>query len=270
MYEPIQVSEQGRRMKTVMLRGVEIGAGIPKIAVPIVAPTAEGILDKARELRACRFDVAEWRADYYEDAPDADRTLDTLKRLRAVLGETPILFAFRTKREGGAREITPEDYAALNIAVARSGDADAIDVELLSGGEAARAALEAIHAAGRAVVGSSHDFEKTPDKPELLRRLGAMRDMGADILKIAVMPRSEADVITLLDATQEMHRRCADRPIVTMSMGRGVVSRLCGEYFGSALTFGAVGELSAPGQIPADQLAELLTILHRALESAGP
>lgn len=255
-------------MKTVKLRGVELGAGIPKIAVPIVAKTTEGILDKARELKYCRFDVAEWRADYYEDAPDADRTLSTLRRLRAALGETPILFAFRTNREGGAREITPEACAALNIAVARSGDADAVDVELLSGGDAARASLDAIHASGAAVVGSNHDFDRTPDKAELLRRLCAMQDMGADILKIAVMPRSPADVVTLLDATQEMYARCADRPIVTMSMGKGVVSRLCGEYFGSALTFGAVGELSAPGQIPADRLAEMLAILHRALETA--
>ena len=47
------------------------------------------------------------------------------------------------------------------------------------------------------------------------------------------------DVQQLLDATQEMSGKYADRPIITMSMGAGVVSRLCGEYFGSAMTFGA-------------------------------
>ena len=42
----------------------------------------------------------------------------------------------------------------------------------------------------------------------------------------------------------------ADRPIITMSMAAtGVISRVCGEVFGSALTFGAVGKASAPGQI---------------------
>lgn len=47
-----------------------------------------------------------------------------------------------------------------------------------------------------------------------------------------------------------MNRLYADRPIITMSMaGTGVISRLCGEVFGSALTFGAAGKASAPGQM---------------------
>lgn len=39
-------------MKTVMLRNVEVGCGKPKVIVPIVAATAQGILEKAREFRA--------------------------------------------------------------------------------------------------------------------------------------------------------------------------------------------------------------------------
>ena len=90
-----------------------------------------------------------------------------------------------------------------------------------------------------------------------------MQDMGADIPKIAVMPQSKADVITLLDATQEMYTKYADRPIITMSMGpAGVISRLSGEAFGSAMTFGAVGQVSAPGQIPVERLRNALQILH--------
>ena len=252
-------------MKTVLLRGVEVGAGTPKIIVPIVAATAAGILEKARELRGYTFDVVEWRADFYEDVFDTAKVLETLKALRAALGETPILFTFRTKREGGEKAIDPAAYTALNTAVARSGDADAVDVEIFSGDALARENIDAVHAAGKAVVGSNHDFGGTPDKADLLYRLRKMQDMGADIPKIAVMPKSEADVITLLDATQEMHTRYADRPIITMSMGRGVISRLCGEYFGSAMTFGAVGQVSAPGQIPADELRGVMEVLHRAL-----
>ncbi len=253
-------------MKTVLLRGVEVGAGAPKIIVPIVAKTASGILEKARELKSYAFDVVEWRSDFYEEAPDTARVLETLGALRAELGEKPILFTFRTRSEGGEKEIDPAAYTALNAAVARSGDADAVDVEIFSSGTTARETIDAVHAAGKIVVGSNHDFSGTPDKADLLYRLRRMQDMGADIPKIAVMPKCEADVIALLDATQEMHTRYADRPIVTMSMGRGVISRLCGEYFGSAMTFGAVGQVSAPGQIPADELRGVLDVLHRALE----
>ena len=90
------------------------------------------------------------------------------------------------------------------------------------------------------VVSSNHDFDKTPEKEELIRRLCKMQELGADIPKIAVMPTCRRDVLMLLDATLEMTESYADRPIITMSMaGTGVISRLAGEAFGSALTFGA-------------------------------
>ena len=252
-------------MKVAKLRNVEVGAGTPKVIVPIVASTREGILEKAVEFKSHDLHVVEWRVDFYEDVFDQAKVLETLKELRAKLGETPILFTFRTKKEGGEKEIDMETYTALNTAVAQSGDADAIDVEIFSGDDVVRRCVQAIHQAGKVVVGSNHDFDKTPSKSDLIYRLRKMQDLGADIPKIAVMPQSAADVITLLDATQEMHTKYADRPIITMSMSSGVISRLCGEYFGSSMTFGAVGQVSAPGQIPVEQLNTALKILHDAL-----
>ena len=117
-------------MKTVMLRNVEVGCGKPKVIVPIVAATAQGILEKAREFRAHALDVVEWRVDFYEDVFQLPKVLSTLKGLREILGETPILFTFRTRKEGGEKEIDMEAYTALNTAVAQSGDADAVDVEI--------------------------------------------------------------------------------------------------------------------------------------------
>lgn len=253
-------------MNTVMLRSVEVGAGTPKVIVPIVGRTREEILAKGRELSSVALHMVEWRADFYEDALDTARVLDTLAGLREALGEIPILFTLRTGKEGGATEISAQAYTALNTAVARSGNADAIDVEILSGDEVVRQNIDAIHAAGAVVVGSSHEFEKTPPQAELVARLRKAQDMGADLPKIAVMPRSKADVLTLLAATEEMSRRYADRPILTMSMSAdGVISRLCGEVFGSAMTFGMVGQASASGQIPVEQLNTALKIIHDAL-----
>ena len=133
-------------MKTVMLRNVEVGCGKPKVIVPIVAATAQGILEKAREFRAHALDVVEWRVDFYEDVFQLPKVLSTLKGLREILGETPILFTFRTRKEGGEKEIDMEAYTALNTAVAQSGDADAVDVEVFSGDEVVRRNIQAIHA----------------------------------------------------------------------------------------------------------------------------
>ncbi len=111
-------------------------------------------------------------------------------------------------------------------------------MEIFSGDSVVRENIDGIHQAGRIVVGSNHDFQRTPSQADLIFRLRKMQDMGADIPKIAVMPRSAGDVLTLLSATEEMARCYADRPIITMSMSPpGVVSRLCGEVFGSSMTF---------------------------------
>ena len=252
-------------MNTVKVRNVVIGEGTPKVIVPIVAASAEGIVAKGQELRGRRLDVVEWRVDYYDEVFEIGRVLDTLKKLRAALGEIPILFTFRTKKEGGEKEIDMQLYTALNKAVAESGDADLVDVEIFSGDDVVRANIDNIHAAGCKVVGSNHDFFGTPAKADLIYRLRKMQDMGADIPKIAVMPKCAADVLVLLDATREMHECYADRPIITMSMSHGVVTRLVGEYFGSAMTFGAVGQVSAPGQIPVEQLQEVLSVIHGSL-----
>jgi 3-dehydroquinate dehydratase I len=49
-----------------------------------------------------------------------------------------------------------------------------------------------------------------------------------------------------------------------MSMGGiGLVSRLAGEVFGSAATFGAGDQVSAPGQIPVPELRRALETLHK-------
>lgn len=252
-------------MKTVILRNLEVGAGSPKVIVPIVAATTEGILAKAAEFANYTMDIVEWRVDFYEDVFNTEKVLSTLKALKAALGNTPILFTFRTKKEGGEKEISMEDYTALITAVAQSGDADAVDVEIFSGDDLVRAIIDTAHASGIAVVGSNHDFGGTPKKADLIYRLRKMQDLGADLPKIAVMPKSTADVITLLDVTQEMANCYADRPIITMSMGSGVITRICGEYFGSSMTFGAVGQVSAPGQIPVEQLKTAMDILHRGL-----
>ena len=188
---------------------------------------------------------------------------DILKELRGYLGDTPLLVTFRTKREGGEQEISPEAYAQMYRVVLESGMADAIDVELFFDRETAVSLIEAAHASGQKVILSNHDFQKTPPKEELVRRLKSMQELGGDIAKIAVMPQSSADVRILLEATEEAHRKLSV-PVVTMSMGAvGVVSRLLGETFGSALTFGMAGQASAPGQVPVEDLRSILQKIHR-------
>ncbi len=250
----------------VEVRGVKIGEGAPKICVPIVGVTKADIIAAAESFADVKLDVVEWRVDWFEGVFDFEQVEDVLKDLRPALGETPILFTFRTSKEGGEKAIDPEAYVELNSKAAATGLVDLVDVEAFTGDEYVKQIIEAAHAAGVKVVASNHDFDKTPDKDDIVGRLRKMQDLGADIPKIAVMPQSKKDVITLLTATEEMATNYADRPIITMSMaGTGLVSRLVGEAFGSALTFGAVGKASAPGQMNAEDLNTILQLIHQSM-----
>ena len=253
-------------MNTVKVRNIEIGAGIPKICVPIVGVTREEILAAAENIKSTKADVVEWRVDWYEDIFDFTKTEATMQALREVLGEMPILFTFRTSKEGGEKAIETEAYVELNQNAAKTGLVDLVDVEAFTGDDAVKAVVEIAHENGVKVIASNHDFHKTPEKEEIVSRLRKMQELGADIPKIAVMPQNKKDVLTLLAATEEMVSEYADRPIITMSMsGTGVISRLCGEVFGSALTFGAVVKVSAPGQMGIEDLTTVLGLLHKSL-----
>ncbi len=204
----------------------------------------------------------EWRMNWYEDVERSAKVTELVKELRNVMGDTPLLCTFRTDKEGGVHPMSTEKYAKLNKAVAATGNADIVDVEIFTGDDIVREMIDAIHASGTKVIASNHDFDKTPAKSDLLYRLCKMQDMGADIPKMAVMPQTKKDVLTLLSATEEMASDYADRPIITMSMaGLGSISRIACEIFGSCLTFGSGAQASAPGQIGAEKLHQALSRL---------
>ena len=244
----------------VVVRNIEIGSGMPKVCVPIVEKTREDILSTAKAICSTEADLVEWRADWYEDVSAFSEVIKTADMLRSILGETPLLFTFRSAREGGEKELSLESYATLLESVAKTGFVDLIDVEVFSGDDAVKNIIQTAHAHGVKVIASNHDFEGTPAREELVARL------CADILKIAVMPQTRSDVLTLLSVTEEMSSLHTSRPVITMSMGRtGTLSRLCGEVFGSAVTFASFGKVSAPGQIAIEDLKAGLRLLHKYL-----
>ncbi len=253
-------------MNPVVVRNVSIGDGMPKICVPIVGKTKEEILMTAKEILNVPADLVEWRVDYFESVFEMQKVVALSAELREMLGDMPILFTFRTKKEGGEKELNTRVYAMLARMMIASGNIDLVDVEVFAEEKEVLSIIETAHKYGIKVVGSNHDFTKTPDKDEIIRRLCYMQSIGVDIPKIAVMPQNKRDVLALLSATEEMVSEYADRPIVTMSMsGIGTVSRIAGEIFGSSITFGALEKASAPGQIRVQELKNILEIVHKEL-----
>ncbi|AQW20978.1 3-dehydroquinase [Lentilactobacillus curieae] len=245
-------------MNPVKLRNVNVGSGLPKIAVPITAKTVPSILEQAEVIRGYLPDIVEWRLDLFNDVDDFSLVSDVSAQLRQILDEIPILATFRTAAEGGNQPFNEDKYFELGNVMVTDRYVDAIDVELLRDSKRVDKLVEDAHQNGIVVVMSNHEFQRTPDKQKLMRRFSQMSDKHADILKIAVMPQSVEDVLTLLDVTNQADKRF-DEPIVTMSMGNlGKITRVSGELFGSAITFATVGQESAPGQFSIGVLRRMM------------
>lgn len=252
-------------MTTVKVRNIVLGEGLPKIAVPNVGVTEEEILASAKEIAAAKPDIMEWRIDYYEAGiKDNEKLIATAKALRDVVGELPILVTFRTKNEGGVLKLGEDEYLDLVATVVSNRLGDAVDIELFHDEERVKDLVKQAHNYNVVVIMSNHDFEKVPAKDVIEFRLKKMAELGADVPKLACMPHSADDVLTLLSATNDAHKALAN-PIITMAMADlGKVSRIAGQVFGSCLSFGAVGKTSAPGQLSIEDLrnAENYLELH--------
>lgn len=252
-------------MRVVQIKGIEIGRGIPKICLPIVGRKKEEILEQCRILAKLPAEIAELRIDWFEQVQQLPKVEDLLHEVTDIIEDKVLLFTFRSKREGGECQLDFDRYKELLLVAANFGKVDIIDVEAFWKTESPKGVqslIEQFHNSKVAVMASNHDFDKTPEEHEIIQRLHKMKELGADIAKIAVMPEKDRDVLTLLSATEQMKQEKFDIPVVTISMGNaGKISRITGEQFGSAITFASAQKASAPGQIPFEEMHRLLRIL---------
>ncbi|URI13790.1 type I 3-dehydroquinate dehydratase [Ligilactobacillus salivarius] len=249
-------------MRIVKVRNIEFGIGRPKIAVPITGKSSDDIVKQAETIISSNnADLIEWRIDFFDQVEDAEKLVETAKKLRQVMSEMPLLTTFRTHFEGGVKKLSEEEYFDICRVLIKEKATDLLDLELFRKTSKLKEIIAEAHENNIYIIMSNHDFDKTPATSELERRLTLMKTYGADIAKIAVMPNSARDVLNLLLATDNIKYKL-NCPLITMAMGDiGKVTRISGEDFGSCLTFGTVGDASAPGQIESTNLKGILDTL---------
>lgn len=231
---------------------------IPAICTPLTGKTKTEVLDQLQAVCLQEPDIIEWRADFLENLANTDEVLHIIHKIKATT-KIPLLFTIRAEHEGGERiSLSKKEKIALFLHVCEETDVDAIDYET-SNDKAEVVALRSISKeTNKTLILSYHHFEQTPPNEELMERAHEAEALGADVVKLAVMPESKADVLRLLELTRELDV-VLGIPIVTMSMGDlGGLSRIIGWAYGSVLTFGVGVELSAPGQMPVAQLRKAI------------
>lgn len=249
-------------MRIVKVRNIEFGIGRPKIAVPITGKSSDNIVKQAETIISSNnADLIEWRIDFFDQVEDSEKLVKTARKLRKIMGEMPLLTTFRTHFEGGVKKLSEEEYFDICRVLIKEKATDLLDLELFRKTSKLKEIIAEAHENNIYIIMSNHDFDKTPATSELERRLTLMKTFGADIAKIAVTPNSARDVLNLLLATDNMKYKL-NCPLITMAMGDlGKVTRISGEVFGSCLTFGTVGDASAPGQIESTNLKGILDTL---------
>ena len=232
-----------------------------KTIVPITAKTKEQALEQAKVIAANPdADLAEFRIDLLDFANDTKQVIALGQELRQILATKPIIATIRTHNEGGKLTISDADYGKTYQAYLNQPQPfmDMLDVEMFRDQQVVKNTVKLAHDKKVLIVMSNHDFQKTPSEDEIFKRLLKQDELGADILKIAVMPQSKQDVFTLMNATLKVSQQ-SKKPLLTMSMGKlGTISRIATANMGGSFSFGMIGEASAPGQIDVTQLKQFL------------
>ncbi|MBS1008264.1 type I 3-dehydroquinate dehydratase [Leuconostoc suionicum] len=171
------------------------------------------------------------------------------------IGGFPVILTYRTVEQGGKGEMSAVEYATFVISALHSGyPFAAVDVEYTLDEPLRKSIMEAASQVNVPVILSYHDFNSTPKI--LNKMIIDMSETAADIIKLAVTPKTEADVQYLLDVTHDSE---VPQPLITMSMGElGKRTRVEGYQYGSELTFATLNgsSKSAPGQLTINELLQ--------------
>jgi 3-dehydroquinate dehydratase-1 len=214
------------------------------------APT---LLADARRAVKDGADLLEVRADFFP------KSLLKPEPLRSILGDLkkavkkPLLLTLRLHQEGGGLSRAFRDADRLALFRAALSEVAWVDVELADDDINYHVVSEA-HKRGRSVILSSHFFMHVPPDGVLRGLAKKARRLGADIFKVAALPKRPADV----DRLMNFCRVGATGRRVFIPMGPlGTEMRKQAFHYKSCLTFGYVRKPTAPGQVSVKELIEV-------------
>ncbi|MBA1340860.1 MAG: 3-dehydroquinate dehydratase [ANME-2 cluster archaeon] len=217
----------------------------------IVAAIGADPISTASKARSMGANILEVRIDLLgiKDKKELALLLDELHEQVGL----PIIATNRCKKEGGRWDGSEE--ARVELLMLAQTMVDAVDVELFA--PLRNRVVDAARSLDKVLIISSHDFKVTPPASVMTATLQQAMAAGADIAKLAVTPNSTADTLTLLWVTKE-----ADFPVSTIAMGKlGSHTRVVAPIYGSVLTYGAVEDAVAPGQLRIDELKHFMEVL---------
>ena len=261
-------------MRKLKVNKLILSQGRPKIAVPITGRSHEQIIKDVKEAMKKPCDMLEWRADYFfgemdsleEKVENTDAHMEMIRILDDIDYQTdgmPLIFTIRGHGHGGRVAISREHAYDLASLAAQSGLVDFVDMELFDDDdtynpEQVKNQIKEVHEFGTGVILSYHDYEAMPAPAVTVGLTNLMRDMGADIVKIAGTASTREQAMEMMKVS-ELVTRGDELPVIFIAMGEeGRISRVIGGENGSAITFAKGREHTGEGQVEAAALSRLL------------
>jgi 3-dehydroquinate dehydratase-1 len=219
---------------------------------PLVIGTIAGTADLKTQIKNARHtpvDMIEVRLDTLP--------LRAFHEIRRI--SKPLLLTIRSAKENGKKAGNGySDAERLKLFETLLPFCDAVDVELRHPA-LLRKVTRLAHRHGVGVIHSYHDFKRAgrPREWVLLQKRSAA--LKGDVFKIAVMPKTPAEVESFLRWGLSLKK-----PAALIAMGPlGEMSRYVGYSFGSVLTYGHFGRSAAPGQPSAAALVKAVRGIYR-------
>lgn len=211
-------------------------------------------LEEANQIDVTKFDgvdIIEWRADVLSK----DDILHVAPAIFEKFVGFEIIFTLRTNKEGGNIVLSDDEYISIIKDINALYQPEYIDFEYFSYRNVFDKMLEFPN-----LILSYHNFVETPEN--LMEVFSELTAVSPRVVKIAVMPKNEQDVLDLMNYTRGFKTLNPEQTYVTMSMGKlGQLTRMSGTLTGSDWTFASLDEASAPGQISLSNMKKIKEIL---------
>ncbi|MGT2744087.1 type I 3-dehydroquinate dehydratase [Streptococcus phocae subsp. phocae] len=221
----------------------------------IVAPVMPRNFEEAQSIDISKYEdvnLIEWRADFL---PKED-IVSVAPAIFEKFAGREIIFTLRTTLEGGNISLSDREYVDLIKEVSAIYNPDYIDFEYFSHQSVFHEMLDFPN-----LILSYHNFQETPEN--LMEAFSEMTKLAPRVVKIAVMPKSEQDVLDLMNYTRGFKALNPEQEFATMSMGKlGRISRLAGDVVGSSWTFVSLDQANAPGQVKLHDMKKIIAILE--------
>lgn len=244
-----------------------------KICIPIKTNSLEILEQKMKEYSSISDVIEIWLGEFFphdlqENYEEAEKIIEKIFHYKKENNNIPLLFTVKDEKEQGNFSGNIKDKKAL-IRMLALKKAEYIDIDYEFDEENNYAFFEELKRTKDIqnlhfqLILSAHFFEGTPSFPSLKNRVQLMQNRGANICKIAAMPKDNKDLLTIIRLAENLERK--NIKYIAISMGKiGKISRVLTPLMGGEMMFAPQekNESSASGQLDIGELKQCLKIFQ--------